>query len=38
MADYNLSDFAIEVARAVSVLGVLGISWKIAVWVIELVM
>ena len=38
MADYNLSEFAIDVAKAVSVLGVLGLSWKIAVWVVELVM
>ena len=37
MADYNLSDFVMEVGKAVSILAATGVAWKIAVWVVGIV-
>lgn len=37
MADYNLSEYALEVGKAVAVLAVSGLAFKVAVWIIGLI-
>lgn len=33
----KLSEFALEVAKAVSLLAVTGLSWKVAVWILTII-
>jgi len=35
--DYTVSDLAIEIAKAITIIGVLGAAWKIAIWVVGLI-
>lgn len=34
----NMSKFALELVKAVSLLSIAGIGWKLAVWIIALIM
>jgi hypothetical protein len=34
----NMSTFALELVKAVSLLAIAGVGWKLAVWIIKLIM
>ena len=36
--EYNLSDFAMEVGKAVSVLALTGFAWKVAAYIVGIVL
>jgi hypothetical protein len=37
MAEDNVTEIALAIAKAVTVLGILGLGWKIATWVIGII-
>ena len=37
MPEIRLSDYVYEVVKAISLLAVTGLSWKVAVWVLSII-
>jgi hypothetical protein len=38
MAEFSLSEFAMEVGKAVSTVAIIGLAWKVAVYVVGIIL